>query len=152
MHKMRRADRQLGQSEVNAIIANGEYLTLATISADGTPYVTALSYAVIDGDLYFHSAKEGHKCENIANNPNVSLSVVTRSITLPEAYSVDYASVTAFGKCTLVTDNEMRKAVAVALVDKYSASVPKRHEYAEQYDTASYYKIEIAHATGKANA
>ena len=64
---MRRADRAVSEELARQFLAESEYLTLSMTDPDGLPYGVALSFAVMDGALYFHSAKEGYKCTCIGS-------------------------------------------------------------------------------------
>ncbi len=150
-HPMRRSDRAISSQHAMEIISTCEYLTLATVNADGLPYAVTLSYALLNGAIYFHSAKEGQKCENIALNPNVCFTVVGKANTLSESFSVDYESVVAVGKCTLVSDPKESLDALMALVDKYSFDNPNKVAYASNCKAANVYRIDITQFTGKAN-
>ena len=69
--EMRRKDRMISEEECLKVLEEAEYGSLATISEDGTPYITPLNFVYTDGALYFHCAKDvGHKLDNIARNHN----------------------------------------------------------------------------------
>ena len=56
--EMRRKDRMISEEECLKALEEAEYGSLATISEDGTPYITPLNFVYTDGALYFHCAKD----------------------------------------------------------------------------------------------
>ena len=126
--EMRIKDRLISREECEKALQEAEYGSLATISADGTPYITPLNFVYKDGALYFHCAKNaGHKMENIAANNKACFSVVE--------------------------DPAEKRASIEALAEKLS---PDFHEEGIKYinaaiDDISMLKFEIDHMTGKAS-
>ena len=62
---MRRARLALDERECEEILKRGEYGVLAVQGDEGYPYAVPLNYVFVDGAIYFHSAKEGHKIDAI---------------------------------------------------------------------------------------
>lgn len=120
MHQMRRKDRQLGEEEINMIMEHNQYGVLSTIGKDGMPYGVPLTYIYDGTRIYFHSAVEGHKLENITFNQKASFCVVGSTEILPEQFSTRYESVIAFGEMKELLDEE-KEAVLVKVVERYSA-------------------------------
>ena len=75
-HEMKRAEKTMDLSEIEILLHRAEEGVLATSGADGYPYTIPLNYAYKDNALYFHSALEGHKVDNIVLNPKVSFCVL----------------------------------------------------------------------------
>lgn len=79
------------------------------MSREGEPYGVTLSYALVDGEIVFHSAPKGRKLDFIAANPRVCF-VVSRhpDRTLPHQPDSEcnyrYESVHCFGKARVVQD------------------------------------------------
>ena len=100
--EMRRKDRMISEEECLKALEEAEYGSLATISEDGTPYITPLNFVYTDGALYFHCAKDvGHKLDNIARNHNACFSIVDSVELMPEKFATKYRSVTVFGNGSL---------------------------------------------------
>ena len=51
--EMRRKDRMISEEECLKALEEAEYGSLATISEDGTPYITPLNFVYTDGALLF---------------------------------------------------------------------------------------------------
>ena len=119
--QMRRSDRLMEDQEARAILEKGDYGVLATISEDQTPYCVGINY-VVDGDrIYFHSAPEGHKIDNIQNNPALCLTVVEKVHIKPGQFTADFDSVVAFGSGRILKDIREITIPLTKLCEKYSA-------------------------------
>jgi nitroimidazol reductase NimA-like FMN-containing flavoprotein (pyridoxamine 5'-phosphate oxidase superfamily) len=151
MRTVRRKDREIGAHEAIELLSNGEYGVLSTIGKDGQPYGVPLSYAYKDNCLYFHCALDGHKLENIANNPKVSFCVVGDTKVLPEEFATEYESAVVFGTASEVQGAERNNAL-VWLLGKYSpAFIEEGKLYIDQKDKATrVMKIVIDQISGKA--
>jgi nitroimidazol reductase NimA-like FMN-containing flavoprotein (pyridoxamine 5'-phosphate oxidase superfamily) len=82
--------------------------------------VTPLNYIYRDGKIYFHCAKEGHKIDNIRENPRVCFTVVGEWRVVPEKNTTVYRSVVAFGRARIVEDFPTRYAISQYVMGKYS--------------------------------
>jgi uncharacterized protein len=148
---MRRSDRAIPDNEAQAILEQGEYGVLSTVSVDGQPHGVPVSYAYTGEAIYFHCAIEGHKLENLSSNNRVSFCVVGKTQVLPDKFATNYESVIVFGQALEITGEE-KQAGLIELLRKYS---PGYMEKGERYikgdgDKAKVYKIVIESMTGKA--
>jgi hypothetical protein len=151
MREMRRNDRQMAQSEAEALLLDGEYGVLAVLGDEDYPYAVPLSYAYEDGAIYFHSAMEGHKLDGLRRHSKVSFSVVGDTEVVPGKFSTNYESVIAFGQAVELEGEEKQIALMV-LIRKYA---PDFLEKGERYVNHSgkdsiVVKVTIDHMTGKA--
>ncbi len=147
---IRRADRAITLEQAIEILHKGEYGILSTISEDGQPYGVPVSYSYVDNALYFHSAMEGHKLENLAADNRVSFCVVGKTEVLPDQFATRYESVIAFGKAIELDGNEKLRGLT-ELIKKYS---PDYLEEGQLYIEATsertrVYQIVIESLTGK---
>ena len=147
---MRRLDRQISTDETIKILEKCEYGVLSVVSQESYPYGVPLSYVYKNGSIYFHSADEGYKLDNVAANSKVSFCVVGTKQSLPEKFTTSYESVVVFGQASQVTGEE-KKAALLALLAKYSpAYLEKGKAYIENSeDKTTVIKITIEHMTGK---
>lgn len=151
---VRRKDRQISPEESRAILERGDYGVLGTVDADGHPYVTPLSYIVMNDEIFFHSAREGHKITNLAADNRVSFVVVDRTETAYNGhFTAYYESVTVFGRAREVTDADEKYSALYALIKKYT---PERLDKAADYiarhiKPTAVYAISLETVTGKAN-
>lgn len=148
--KIRRTDRVLSESEAKGILEKGEFGILSTASLDGQPYGVPISYSYTANVIFFHSAIDGHKLENLRKNNKVSFCVVGRTEVLPDQFSTKYESAIVFGKAFELTDDEKHKGL-LEIVKKYSPGFIKEGlQYIENAaNKARVYKIVIESITGK---
>jgi uncharacterized protein len=149
--EMRRSDRQLEASEAEKILKKCEYGIFSSIDENDYPYGVPLSYVYLKGSLYFHSALQGKKLDNIKNSDKVSFTVVGAVELLPGKFTTNYESVVVFGKASEVQGEEKYEAL-VAILDKYAEDfMEKGIEYIKSDDSiVKVVKISIEHMTGKA--
>lgn len=150
--EMRRKEKQLPLAESQAILHKGEYGVLSTISLNGYPYGTPLNYVYSEGYIYFHSAEDGQKIQNINNDSKVSFSVVGNVKLIPEKFSTKYESVIVFGEAQEVEGEEKVNAL-LALINKYSSDhLDEGQKYVlKGSNKTKVIRIDIQHMTGKAS-
>jgi len=153
--ELRRKNRQMTKEEAYEILDREQYGTLSTVDKDNNPYGVPLSYAVIDGDIYFHCALEGYKLDNIKHNNNVVFSVVGGDDPTYQEHNFTtiYESVVAFGKAEIVENKEDQIAALKVLCEKY---LPEFMNHFEEDISLSLpaclvVKINVEHITGKSN-
>ena len=117
---MRRKTAQLTDQQTRDVLTRGLWGTLATADAEGHPYATPMNYVYANGVIYLHAATEGHKLDNIRENPDVCFSVVTTAVVHPNRFDTEYTSAAAFGIAGVVTDPAEKRAALAALMQKYS--------------------------------
>ncbi len=148
---MRRKDRAMTEEETLALLAQGEYGVLGTVSPDGWPHGVPINYCCLDGQIYFHCALEGQKLDNLGANPRVSFCVVGRTEILPAEFATRYESCLVRGLASEVFAAEKRAALE-GLIEKYSPEfVVEGHRYIERLvDSTRVFKLSIQSMTGKA--
>jgi uncharacterized protein len=149
--EMRRKDRELEITEAIEILKSCDYGILSTVSENGYAYGVPVSYVYLNHAIYFHSAVEGNKLDNLINNNKVSFCVVVQTCTLPDKFSTKYESVIIFGIANEVFDTE-KNTVLLEILNKYS---PDYIEKGKVYITTAsaktkVIKISIEHISGKA--
>ena len=151
MKEMRRKDRAISEEESAALLNKAEYGVLSTVTGDGKPYGVPLNFCFLDSRVYFHSAIEGHKIENIQQNRYVSFCVVGNTKILHSKFATKYESVIVFGEVEEVFDQEKQLALE-ELVRKYAPEfIEKGRKYiANQKDKTRVFRININRITGKA--
>lgn len=120
---MRRKDRELPADEAWRILSEARESHLGLIS-HGHPYVVPMSHVVIEGKVYFHSAKEGEKLDAIAANPDVCIEASTMGEKPGDCYT--YRSAIAFGTARIADDRERKRAALSAIAAKYEPGYPRR--------------------------
>ncbi len=73
---MRRSQCQIqDRASIDAILGRCTIGRLATVGEDGYPYILPVNYVYWNGAIYFHSAPEGEKIDNILRNNRVCFEV-----------------------------------------------------------------------------
>jgi nitroimidazol reductase NimA-like FMN-containing flavoprotein (pyridoxamine 5'-phosphate oxidase superfamily) len=61
--------------EIQRILSSTNIGRMATIGADGYPYITPVNFISLHGNIYFHCAPKGEKLDNLTQNPQVCFEV-----------------------------------------------------------------------------
>jgi nitroimidazol reductase NimA-like FMN-containing flavoprotein (pyridoxamine 5'-phosphate oxidase superfamily) len=147
---MRRKDRETDEIDARQMLTKGEYGVLSTVGSDGLPYGVPLSYTYRDGVIYFHTAPEGRKVENLIAAAQASFCVVGETEVQPEMFSTRYESAIASGEVRELEGEDKSRALAW-LVEKYSPGfVPQGMEYISTSEGATRaFGLYVRHLTGK---
>ena len=150
---MRRKDREQDASFAYRVLRDCEYVSLATVNTDGTPYCIPISPVLVGNALYFHSALEGQKLTNISRNSAVCISGVRYTKLVPEKFTTEYESAVATGKCVIVTDTEEKVMAMRALCEKYAKDSMGLFDevMAKSFHRTCVCRVDIERITGKAN-
>ena len=150
MREMRRKDKEIGIDGAINLLTESEFGVLSTVDNDGQPYGVPLNYAYKDNCIYFHCALQGHKINNIDNNPKVSFCTVGDTKILPSEFSTNYVSAVVFGVASEVLGTERYNALLLIL-EKFSPEfMEEGKKYIEKLDKATkVFKIDIQHISGK---
>lgn len=101
---MRRNKQQLSNEECVQILKNEPRGVMAVNGEDGYPYSFPMNHIYIDGKLYFHSAKVGHKTDALKQDNRVSFCVMDKGYKKDGEWSLNINSVIIFGKIKIVQD------------------------------------------------
>jgi nitroimidazol reductase NimA-like FMN-containing flavoprotein (pyridoxamine 5'-phosphate oxidase superfamily) len=145
---MRKHKRQLSLEETKDILVRGKEGVLGTLSKHGYPYTVPVNYVYFNDAIYFHSALEGEKIDNIKEYNKVSFTVITKDTILAEKFSTDFESAIVFGRAELISPS---KEILMELIKKYSSDfLESGHKYVEKsFQSTQLVKITIDHMTGK---
>jgi len=148
--ELRRSEQKLPDEKAAEILEKGEYGVLSTGGEDGQPYGVPLNYVFMDGNLYFHGAREGQKLDHIRANHRVCFTVVGKAQVLPAQFTTSYESVVAMGEAFTVEGEEKRKALW-QFFEKYSSEYMQNGAaYLDKAaDRTAVVKIKILHLCGK---
>lgn len=128
---------------------------LGTIGKDGYPMVKPLNFAYHDGKIYFHTAKEGEKIDDIKRDNRVCFEV-----DLPIAYikgtAADpckaeylYRSVIIKGRAYIVEDRDERIFGLRCLMEKYQPEGGYGDFLEEKLNITGVVRIDIEDMVGK---
>ncbi|MBU1277162.1 MAG: pyridoxamine 5'-phosphate oxidase family protein [Proteobacteria bacterium] len=149
---LRKTDKQFNE-QAQAILERGNILCLAMCQGS-QPYVVPMNYGCLDGKIYMHTGPKGLKMEILAENPQVSFTVMETvelmSAPNPCKWDVRYRSVVGLGRASLVEDMAEKNAglEAIARQCGYDGdmSFPP-----EKVKGLAVIRIEIEHLSGKQN-
>ncbi|MCL2857429.1 MAG: pyridoxamine 5'-phosphate oxidase family protein [Oscillospiraceae bacterium] len=148
--EMRRSEKALPESEMLDIMNRAEYGVLSTTSENGYPYGVPVNFLFLDGSIYFHSALEGHKLDNIALGNKASFCVVTDVSLMADTFNTKYRSVISFGKVSEVYGGK-KQEIYVKIIEKFSKGyIEAGMKYIEKAGPkARLFRIEVEHMTAK---
>jgi nitroimidazol reductase NimA-like FMN-containing flavoprotein (pyridoxamine 5'-phosphate oxidase superfamily) len=148
---MRRKDREQDEDFALAVIDKCAYSVMATVSPDGSPYCIPLSLAREGQWLYFHSAHEGHKIDNLRQRNKVCVSCVGEQEAIPGEFALRYESAVIFGSAMEVTDREEKIRALFLISKRYTpGNIAAFDEAIErQLDKTAVWKIHIDEISGK---
>ncbi len=102
---MRRKQNEItDQGEIEKILTEGRVGRLATLGADGYPYITPVNYVYWQGAIYFHCALTGEKLDNIDRHHKVCFEVDFPLAYLDTGYdqSMPACEVTQLYQCVII--------------------------------------------------
>jgi nitroimidazol reductase NimA-like FMN-containing flavoprotein (pyridoxamine 5'-phosphate oxidase superfamily) len=86
------------------------------------PYIIALDYLYLDGELYFHFADYGRKMDLIKKDPHVSIEIDDFCVG-----ATTFSTITLMGQLEKEANSEQKKRAARALVDSVKARGGKKN-------------------------
>ncbi|MDR4498930.1 MAG: pyridoxamine 5'-phosphate oxidase family protein [Candidatus Scalindua sp.] len=127
---MRRKDKEItNHLEVEELLTNALVGRLGTC-LDNIPYITPVNFVYDQNKIYFHSALEGRKIENIKSNSNICFEIdqlisIIPGVNRPCASTTQYKSIIIFGNIKIVTDIEEKVFALNKLLEKYAPHSPR---------------------------
>lgn len=150
--EMRRKNQLLSNEESVEILERGTSGVLALSGDDGYPYAVPISYVYDNNKIYFHCAKTGHKIDAIKRCDKASFCVIGQDEVVPEKYTTCYKSVIAFGKISILeNENEIRNTIGKLAV-KYHPTGTEEHrnrEITKFWDALCMIELSVEHMAGK---
>ncbi len=67
-----RAKVVMSDEEIEQFVASSRAGTLATIGSDGQPHLTAMWYAVVDGEIWLETKAKSQKAVNVRRDPRIT--------------------------------------------------------------------------------
>lgn len=129
---MRRAQCEItDREEMTRILASANIGRLATMGADGYPYITPVNFVFYKERIFFHSALKGEKLDNLIRDPRVCFEVDVPLAYLEVNFNPEknpcqahqfYHCVIIRGKARIIPEGELKTAVLNALVAKHQGN------------------------------
>ncbi len=123
-HRMK--THQLDRQQIDSLLDRAEVASLATINADGTPYVAPVHFLYQEGAVYVHGLPAGQKIDNIKANPAVCLTVCKMDGVLldpsgnPCDTNTSYQSVILQGTASILANAETKRTILEGIAQKYT--------------------------------
>ena len=148
--KMRRHGQQLSSDECVDILANEPRGVLAILGDDDYPYTVPMSHVYVDGKIYFHGAKTGHKIDAIKKHSKVSYCVLDKGVKEKDSWWYTFKSVVVFGRITTLADDKDKIDKLTHLGNKFFPTPEEtQDEINRLLDKTEVFEITIEHMTGK---
>ncbi|MFC9898196.1 pyridoxamine 5'-phosphate oxidase family protein [Nocardia sp. NPDC127579] len=109
-----RAQIVMSDTEITEFLQRSRVATLATLSAQGTPHLTAMWYAVLDGEIWFETKAKSQKAVNLRRDPRVTV-MIEAGDTYDQLRGVSFE-----GTAEIVDDPERLFAVGVSVWERYT--------------------------------
>jgi PPOX class probable F420-dependent enzyme len=75
MGTKQRAQIVMSAAEITDFVTSSRTGTLATIGSDGQPHLTAMWYAVVDGEIWLETKAKSQKAVNLIRDPRVTFMI-----------------------------------------------------------------------------
>jgi PPOX class probable F420-dependent enzyme len=110
-----RASIVMSEDEIADFVVKSRTGTLATVGSDGQPHLTAMWYAVVDGEIWLETKAKSQKAVNLRRNPKVSC-LVEDGMTYEELRGVAIE-----GTAEVSDDPDLLWRVGVSIWERYYA-------------------------------
>ena len=153
MRPMRYEKRKMPRSYAEAVIDTCDFFVMATVGSGNEPYCVPLSMAREGDWLYFHSALEGHKIDNLKHNKRVCISCVGETQIPPGKFTVQYKSAIIFGTAQEIVSKDEKIHALKIICERYTPdNMAAFGEAIERsLDHTAVWKIYIDEISGKGN-
>ena len=155
--QVRRTDKLMTDAKIGELLSTSYCGRLATVGADGSPYICPLLYVWKDGQVWLHNTSAmGHLQTNVRHESRVCFEIDTPGTVFPYGRfqcdtSVEYQSVVVFGRISIVEDWALKTAFFDALMAKYYDNDPTRPQgFYPRLDAVVVYLLTVERITGKA--
>ncbi len=148
--EMRRFKQALSGEECVRVLWEEPRGVLAVHGEDGYPYAFPMNHLYLDGKLYFHCAKEGHKLDALAEDPRVSFCVMDKGFRREGEWALNIRSVVVFGRVRKLDDPaEMIDVLRQLGRKNYPRAEDVEEELRKAAQRAQVLEMTIDHMTGK---
>ena len=115
----RRDQIRMSDAEIERFIEERKSLQVATLNADGSPHLTTLWFAVVDGDIVFETFTKSQKVVNLRRDPRIA-------VLLEDGTRYDQLrGVSINGRAELHTDPERVHPYALAVMRRNQPEIPE---------------------------
>lgn len=150
--KIRKAKNEISIDAAKLLLATQRRGILAVNGDNGYPYAVPVNYYYSEGEgkLFFHGARAGHKVDSIKNSDKVCFTVYGNESIRNETWAPFVQSVVVFGRCRIITDQDLNYKLVRKFAEKY---YPSEELINEEIITAGkavqMFEIDIEYISGK---
>ena len=116
---LRRIKQTASQEECIALLESAPRGVLAVHGENGYPYGIPVNYVFLDGKVYFHCAKEGHKVDALRADDRVSFTILSEPVKNEGEWWYCFTSVIVFGRISEIAAPDKADRILRALGSKY---------------------------------
>jgi uncharacterized protein len=152
---MRASQKEIKDREVlRELLSQCRVGRLGTSGQDGYPRIKPLNFVYLGEKIYFHSAQEGEKMEDIQRDSRVCFEVdlpiaYVKSIGIPCRADYLYRSIIIKGRARIVEEREERLAALNGLMKKYQPEGGYGSFPEDKLALTAVVRIDIEELTGK---
>ena len=147
---IRRFKQALTQDECDQVLHQAPRGVLAVHGEEGYPYAFPMDFIYLDGKLYFHCAKEGHKIDALAADDRVSFCVMDEGFRREGEWALNIKSVILFGRIKTVDDPDLAlRAIRQLGLKYYPTAEGVEHEIEKDFHRVQMLELTVDHMTGK---
>jgi nitroimidazol reductase NimA-like FMN-containing flavoprotein (pyridoxamine 5'-phosphate oxidase superfamily) len=160
VNKIRRNERAQTNEWIEGFLETHDVITISMID-HGLPYAVVRNYVYVSeqGVVYFHGARQGRTYETLSKHPMVCCTAHKMGRLLPAQqgaeFSVEYASVTFYGKVRVIEQTEEARSALERLAGKYFPNHKPGEDYSlpteETTQATAVYRVDIISWSGKQN-
>ncbi|MGX1773168.1 pyridoxamine 5'-phosphate oxidase family protein [Nocardia brasiliensis] len=110
-----RAQIVMSETEITEFLQRSRIATLATLGKDGRPHLTAMWYALLDGEIWFETKTKSQKAVNLRRDPRI-----TCMVEAGQTYD-QLRGVAIEGRAEIIDDPDRLFAVGVSVWERYTA-------------------------------
>ena len=154
---MRQGKKEIeDRNRIIGLLTTCEVGRLGTVSRGGYPMIKPLNFVYIGGKIYFHSAREGEKIDDIKRDSRVCFEVdvpagYRKAVNHPCEAGYFYRSVIVRGRAMMVTDSGEKLFALDALMRKYQPEGGYGGYLDEKLAITAIVRVDIEEMTGKAS-
>jgi len=104
----------MSEVEIADFVVKSRTGTLATVGPDGQPHLTAMWYAVLDGEIWLETKAKSQKAVNVKRDPRVSF-LIEGGDTYDTLRGVSFE-----GVAEIVDDPDVSHRVGVSVFERYT--------------------------------
>ena len=150
--EMLRKKQQLTQETCIEILKKEPRGVLSVLGDDGYPYGMPMNhyYCEEDGNIYFHSGKNGHRVDALKHCDKASFCVYDGGFRREGEWALNVSSVIVFGRIELIEDQEKIYKIARLLSYKFTNDEEYiEHEIQKSGPGTMMFALVPEHMTGK---